>query len=716
MLLKPLCPRKHHRAPIPHVSCTDETSGLFARSGTPAESSCSVSRTGRLSVTLRPESLDDVQGGSFLPIRRICEAAGLEAAVTSWWRGPRRSARRNSKAERKEDVWLRSAVLSGASEKVRQKLARSGIPETVIDGGFQLGHFIAEDPEMQQAYASHLKEATERAGEASHIFWESQHRSNPRVEFVGHAVSEILRRYDLIYQAPLPSDESTSFQTASLTLSARPPSTRPPNKVAGNRRPKPSLEPSCQIKQAGISPTMPRPGWEPLRSAEEDTLRNPVPTRPSIPSPEQEDDDIGGPPAAVSKTSSSVMTSDLEVTAVTDLAKTLKLSDDTGDERSSTTTPRLGFRSSVSSSQGRPVTPLEARKYRPRGSSQASSTPTQLPSTTSTPHSALPSSSLGGRSISADFSAHLETPRLTQSNTLRLTQVLSNIPHLSQTSPGSFPPYRRASLSSTGAKRKIRTSSFEQWNERAREVSDEKQTIERLATTKEMETAVHSEGHGKPRQTIFQGRKGFKNLTRDHGELRRIYASFDKDGSGVIEPDEFMPLLAKLLKQPAETLNKQEVWRNWDEMDADGSGTITYDEFLKWYCATFDVDINPDRSTFISEADVDVAQKMIREISMQMNMDVLKLEKLYAEFKKLDGDNSGTLEFGEFKVLVQGELSPTGDPVVPDKVMNKFWIDIDTDGSGGVSFGEFVTWYMKFFYGAKSPMEQYYDILGKRAS
>jgi len=225
---------------------------------------------------------------------------------------------------------------------------------------------------------------------------------------------------------------------------------------------------------------------------------------------------------------------------------------------------------------------------------------------------------------------------------------------------------------------------------------------------------VHSEGHRRPTQTIVRSTKGLKKVTRDHGELKRVYDSFDKDGSGFIEPEEFLPLLAKLLKQPAETLDKQEVWRNWDDMDADGSGTITFDEFLKWYCTTFDMVIVPDMSKFIMEADVDLAQKMVRDISVKMNMDVLKLEKLYAEFKRLDEDSSGVLEFREFKTLVTSELSPTGDPEIPGKVMDKFWMEIDADGSGGVSFDEFVTWYMKFFFGAKSPMEQYYEILGKR--
>jgi len=399
-------------------------------------------------------------------------------------------------------------------------------------------------------------------------------------------------------------------------------------------------------------------------------------------------------------------------------AKTLKDLYDTGDDRCSTATSRGGVRASLSSSSQGSATPLDARKDMPRGSWHVSMTQTQLPSTTSTPSSALGSSRFERRAMTEDWSAsleHIESPRgnLSMSHT-----PASNTRQLTQTAPASFPPsYRRPSLNFTGTKRKLpkTSSSFQKWIESAQEVPDEKQIVERqMSTKKQSEKAVHSEGHRRPTQAIVRSTKGFKKVTRDHGELKRVFDSFDKDGSGFIETGEFPPLLAKLLKQPAETLDKQEVWRNWDDMDSDGNGKISFDEFLKWYCTTFDMDIVPDRSKFIMEADVDLAQRMIRDISVKMNMDVLKLEKLYAEFNRLDEDSSGVLEFGEFKTLVTSELSPTGDPEIPGNIMDKFWIEIDADGSGGVSFDEFVTWYMKFFYGDKSPMEHYYEILGKR--
>jgi len=49
---------------------------------------------------------------------------------------------------------------------------------------------------------------------------------------------------------------------------------------------------------------------------------------------------------------------------------------------------------------------------------------------------------------------------------------------------------------------------------------------------------------------------------------------------------------------------------------------------------------------------------------------------------------------------------------VPARVLDKFWNDIDADGSGEVNFMEFASWYIKFFSGGVSPMEHYYTMIG----
>lgn len=208
-----------------------------------------------------------------------------------------------------------------------------------------------------------------------------------------------------------------------------------------------------------------------------------------------------------------------------------------------------------------------------------------------------------------------------------------------------------------------------------------------------------------------RSRKAKLHVVRDLAELRRIFDKHDTDQSGFIEPPEFLPLLSRLLRQPASEIDKVEVWRRWDELDRNGCGQVAFDDFQSWYCEIFHIDHNPDLSGFISEDIIPEEQRLIREVAKKVDFDLVQVEKVWKEFKRLDRDNSGQLDFEEFKVLIQSQLSPNGNVEVTPKVVEKFWIEVDTDGSGSISFEEFVTWYERFF-GERDPMEAYYQKLG----
>lgn len=197
-----------------------------------------------------------------------------------------------------------------------------------------------------------------------------------------------------------------------------------------------------------------------------------------------------------------------------------------------------------------------------------------------------------------------------------------------------------------------------------------------------------------------------KKAVTDLNSIRRIFMDFDSDGSGLIEPPEFMPLLSKLLRRPPEDLDKKEVWAVWDEVDEDGSGTIDFDEFQRWYAQLMGIDILDYGESFIPE-DISSDQILVRSVAKSLNRSILEVEKLYDEFKKLDTDHSNTLEMNEFRQLIQKEFAPKG-PEVPEHVFKMFWKDFDKDGRGSVTFTDFCKWYLKFMKGEASPMEQYF--------
>jgi Ca2+-binding EF-hand superfamily protein len=70
--------------------------------------------------------------------------------------------------------------------------------------------------------------------------------------------------------------------------------------------------------------------------------------------------------------------------------------------------------------------------------------------------------------------------------------------------------------------------------------------------------------------------------------LKATYDSFDIDGSGFIQFDEFRKMLAQLLKVSDESqLPRERVNRFWKEIDVDSSGEVDFQEFGVWYLRYF---------------------------------------------------------------------------------------------------------------------------------
>jgi len=70
--------------------------------------------------------------------------------------------------------------------------------------------------------------------------------------------------------------------------------------------------------------------------------------------------------------------------------------------------------------------------------------------------------------------------------------------------------------------------------------------------------------------------------------VKRHFDSFDTDGSGHIEYDEFYKLLGKLLNlADMSDLPESRVKSFWREVDEDGSGVIEFHEFVPWYVGYF---------------------------------------------------------------------------------------------------------------------------------
>jgi len=276
--------------------------------------------------------------------------------------------------------------------------------------------------------------------------------------------------------------------------------------------------------------------------------------------------------------------------------------------------------------------------------------------------------------------------------------------------PGSCAAFG-ASLQPALKRRAGRSSNFDRWMTDMRKSFDhQRETEDHLATTRQQALCKVE----KVPMLQNSSKKAAGKIVRDCVELMKVFHSFDTNQSGTIEPQEFVPMIAQLMRQPVSELDRDQVWRMWDLMDADGSGTICFEEFLKWYCSTFDVEIVNDFTDFFTDELVPHDQRPVREVATKLGIDFVSIEKIWKHFQVIDTDSSGFIDADEFKALLRQQLAPDKEsPEVPAKVMDKFWMDVDVDRSGHITFEEFAAWYLKYFCGNMSPMEQYYHVLGK---
>jgi len=580
------------------------------------------------------------EGRTAEPPAVLCEAAGLEVAVRSWWRG---APGRGERIRRQEDAWLRIACAGGVANGARQRLLESGIPNRVIEGGIQLGQFLEHDDEVR-------------------LMWShSQQDPGAQSEFVQRSMEIVLGRYDIRVVPWRPQVEGVGC----------------PCLVLAARAPRPGLP---RRKSSGIG------------GRGSPTPRSQTPVSPVIGAGEQR------------KRSSSSM----------GFCSTMASPADKPQEAAA-----VSSRPRASSSQAASPLPVEGPSGRASvvtpsppgqpGSLGRGSVSPSLPSTA--PGQA------GGRRSTARGSAW-EGASPTEAAAVgvspRLSRRLEQRASLAAVEPsgGEPRPPERGSVAGASPRRSYikkasQSSSFDKW------ISNVKRSVKQQH---ELEIVQEHEKQNAVEETPMlakSSKKAARKVIRDLSEIRRVFTHFDKDGSGLIEPCEFLPLLSKLLRQPVSEMDKTEVWKNWDQVDTDGSGQISWEEFQTWYCETFSIDISPDFTDFFSDDIVPTTERLIREVAKKTGSDNMCIESIYKQFTALDNDKSGHLDKAEFQILIERQITQGSDvQELPAKVLDKLWLDIDADGSGMVSFEEFAVWYLKFFLGDISPMEQYYKLLG----
>ena len=142
--------------------------------------------------------------------------------------------------------------------------------------------------------------------------------------------------------------------------------------------------------------------------------------------------------------------------------------------------------------------------------------------------------------------------------------------------------------------------------------------------------------------------------------IKSIFSKYDKDGIGRLEKTEVLAMMGDL------GLDEKQAELCFMMLDKDGNNNVTEKELMDWLRSGegYKVVDDPNRYSF--------------------------LRRVADAFKKYDKDGSGVIDKDEFRAL----LASCGKDwrSCDDSVIEKALDVVDKDGSGTVSFTEFLDW------------------------
>jgi calcium-binding protein CML len=167
-----------------------------------------------------------------------------------------------------------------------------------------------------------------------------------------------------------------------------------------------------------------------------------------------------------------------------------------------------------------------------------------------------------------------------------------------------------------------------------------------------------------------------KMLAPSTGSLsQRVFEKYDEDSDGSIT----VANLKKMCMEMGTLLTDQELEMAVKVLDVDGNGTIEYNEFEAWWRQ-------------------DKRFERLRRSEAEMAF----LNGAFASFMSFDADGNGTIDRSEF-VALHAVISSSGYPTHDEETD---WMDMDRDGSGAISFNEYVEWLFRKASEAAAPKVQ----------
>ncbi|KAG8983517.1 hypothetical protein FRB90_005925, partial [Tulasnella sp. 427] len=164
-----------------------------------------------------------------------------------------------------------------------------------------------------------------------------------------------------------------------------------------------------------------------------------------------------------------------------------------------------------------------------------------------------------------------------------------------------------------------------------------------------------------------------KRYVASDEDARKFFEEWDLNGDGVIDPKEFWKCVAMCKVGTSPGVVKQ----FWSSVDVDGKGFVVVEDVIRYFSSLFgEVDSNGKErlSKLFEESDTDHDGKL--------NFDEER-QKVEQEWKDLDRKNRGTIDFGDYREVLE-------ERGVPKRAAWVSFDELDLDGDHRVSGIEFM--------------------------
>lgn len=162
------------------------------------------------------------------------------------------------------------------------------------------------------------------------------------------------------------------------------------------------------------------------------------------------------------------------------------------------------------------------------------------------------------------------------------------------------------------------------------------------------------------------------------------FISLDLDGSFTLSADEFEKAVRRSCRMTEGEMLPENLALKYPQMDSDGNRVVDFKEYVRWCQGA-----SWSEQLLVRDDRDREARRLARVYGIHL-LDVERLRRLFDSYASQE--TSRVITQDRFSQVIRGILKVSDPSDVPQSRLERYWREIDLDGSGTVDFEEFVIW------------------------